>query len=85
MSKYIEDSMNEALKEINSMMRRLGALRQLCTYTKAENSLMGSTAEPLYAIRCKKCGKQMNETTDVNEATAPVECITCTLREEWLA
>ena len=80
---YIEDSMDEALKEIDSMMLRLGALRELCTYTKAENELMGSTAPPVFAIRCEKCGTQMSETTDVNEATTPVKCISCRWHSDW--
>lgn len=76
--------MNEALKEIDSMMLRLGALHKLCTYTKAENELMASTAKPLFAIRCEKCGKQMSETTDVNEATTPVDCISCRWHSDHL-
>lgn len=78
MSKYIRDSMDEALKEIDSILLRLGALRQLCTFARAENELMGSTYKPSFAIRCEKCGTFMSETTDVNEATAPVKCISCT-------
>jgi len=76
--------MNEALKEIDSMMRRLGALRQLCTFTRTENSLMGSTAKPLFAIRCEECGTFMRETTDVNEAAIPVKCISCRWHSDHL-
>ena len=83
MSKYIRDSMDEALKEIDSILLRLGALRQLCTFTRTENELMGSTAKPLFAIRCEKCGTQMSETTDVNEATTPVKCISCRWHSDW--